>query len=280
MKRQSFLKITLSSFWKSKLSRLAVCIIFLMTLTAVMAPVLSTHSPTAYDLDRILEAPSAAHWMGTDDQGRDVMARMIFGARVSLGVGSVAVGLCVVIGIFVGAFAGFFGGRTDSFLSRCIEVVMCFPTLLLILAVLAYVGPSLLNIILVIGLTGWTGVARLVRGEFLKLKEQEFVQGARAMGYSSFRIIFKHILPNALTPVLVSASFGMAAAILIESSLSFLGFGVPPPTPSWGQILRQSREFMDIAWWLVVFPGVAIFLVIAAFNVVGEGLRDALDPRG
>jgi peptide/nickel transport system permease protein len=259
--------------------RIGIIIILAFVLLALLSPVIVPQSPTAYDLHHILEAPSATHWLGTDDQGRDVFARMVYGTRVSLSVAFVAVGLCVLIGIFVGALAGYFGGRVDAWLSRLIEVVMCFPALLLILAVLAYVGPSLLNIMLVIGLTGWTGIARLVRGEFLKLRDAEFVLSARALGFSNARIIFRHILPNAITSVLVAATFGMAAAILIESSLSFLGFGVQPPTPSWGQILHQAREFMDIAWWLVVFPGIAIFVVILAFNLVGEGLRDRWDPR-
>lgn len=237
------------------------------------------YSPTEYDLDDMLVPPDKDHLMGTDEQGRDIASRMIYGAQVSLSVGFVAVFIYVLIGIFVGSMAGYFGGRVDMVISRLIEIVMCFPTFFLILAVLAFVGPSLLNIMIIIGVTGWTGIARLVRGEFFKLKEQEFVQSAHILGYSTLRIIFRHILPNALTPVLVSVTFGIASAILIESSLSFLGFGVQPPTPSWGDILSQSREFMDIAWWLMFYPGVAIFITVTAFNLVGEGLRDALDPR-
>lgn len=237
------------------------------------------YSPTEYDLDDMLVPPDTNHLMGTDEQGRDIASRMIYGAQVSLSVGFVAVFIYVLIGIFIGSIAGYFGGRIDMVISRLIEIVMCFPTFFLILAVLAFVGPSLLNIMIIIGVTGWTGIARLVRGEFFKLKEQEFVQSAHVLGYSTLRIIFRHILPNALTPVLVSVTFGIASAILIESSLSFLGFGVQPPTPSWGDILSQSREFMDIAWWLMFYPGVAIFITVTAFNLVGEGLRDALDPR-
>lgn len=237
------------------------------------------YSPTEYDLDSILEAPGNSHWMGTDAQGRDITARMVHGAQISLSVGFVAVAIYVVIGIILGALAGYYGGKFDILISRLIEVVMCFPTFFLILSVLAFVGPSLLNIMIVIGLTGWTGIARLVRGEFLKLRDQDFVQSSRALGLSPFRIIYRHILPNALSPVLVSITFGIASSILVESSLSFLGFGVQPPTPSWGDILSQFREFMDIAWWLMVFPGFAIFLTITAFNLVGEGLRDAVDPR-
>lgn len=237
------------------------------------------YSPTEYDLDVPLVAPSDEHLLGTDEQGRDVLARMIHGSRVSLSVGFVAVGLYVFIGIVVGALAGYYGGKVDMIVSRVIEIVMCFPTFFLILAVLAFVGPSLYNIMIVIGLTGWAEIARLVRGDFFKLRQQDFVVGIQAAGAKSSRIIFRHILPNALAPVMVSATFGVASSILIESSLSFLGFGVQPPTPSWGEILSQSRDFMDIAWWLVLFPGAAIFSTITAFNLVGEGLRDAIDPR-
>ncbi len=248
-------------------------------LVAILAPWLTRYSPTAYDLDAILLGPSPAHLFGTDEEGRDVLARILFGTRISLSVGFVAVGLYVMIGIFLGALAGYFGGWVDLVISRFMEVMMCFPTFFLILAVLAFIGPSLVNIMVVIGLTSWPGIARLVRGEFLKLRGQDFVLAGRVSGASAWRLIFRHILPNSLAPVLVSATFGVASAILVESSLSFLGFGVQPPTPTWGEILSQSRDFMDIAWWLALFPGLAIFLSITAYNLVGEGLRDAIDPR-
>ncbi|MBX7148707.1 ABC transporter permease [bacterium] len=237
------------------------------------------YSPTEYNLDNPLIAPGHEHFLGTDEQGRDIASRMIHGSRISLSVGFVAVGIYLVVGVIIGAVAGYYGGRVDIMISRFMEMVMCFPTFFLILAVLAFVGPSLINIMIVIGLTSWTGVARLVRGEFLKLRDQDFVSATRALGLRVPRILFKHILPNAMAPVMVSATFGVASSILIESSLSFLGFGVQPPTPSWGDILSQSREFMDIAWWLTFFPGFAIFITITSFNIVGEGLRDVLDPK-
>lgn len=237
------------------------------------------YSPTEYNLDVPLVAPGKDHRLGTDEQGRDILSRLIYGSRISLSVGFVAVGLYVFLGAIMGSLAGYYGGKVDLIISRFIEVMICFPTFFLILAVLAFLGPSLYNIMIIIGLTGWTGIARLVRGEFLKLRNQDFVTGIRASGASASRIIFRHILPNAMAPVLVSASFGVASAILVESSLSFLGFGVQPPTPSWGDILSQSRDFMDIAWWLTLFPGIAIFVTITAFNLVGEGLRDAVDPK-
>lgn len=237
------------------------------------------YSPNEVNLNEILKAPGNDHIMGTDAQGRDIMARMIHGAQVSLSVGFVAVGLYVLIGIFVGAMAGYFGGRVDMVLSRLIEVVMCFPTFFLILTILAILGPNLWNIMVVIGVTSWTGIARLVRGEFLKLRDQDFVVSTKALGLPLHRILFRHLFPNSLSPVLVSITFGVASSILIESSLSFLGFGVQPPRASWGSILSESRQFMDIAWWLMLFPGFAIFLTITSFNLIGEGLRDAIDPK-
>lgn len=237
------------------------------------------YSPTEYNLDEPLEAPSRRHRLGTDEQGRDILSRMLHGSRISLSVGFIAVGIYIFIGIIVGAIAGYYGGWMDILISRIIEVVMCFPTFFLILAVLEFVGRSLVNIMIVIGVTSWTGIARLIRGEFLRLRNQDFVVAVQASGAKAFRVIFYHILPNAVAPVMVSASFGVASAVLIESSLSFLGFGVKPPTPSWGEILSQSRDFMDIGWWLTLFPGIAIFVTITAFNLVGEGLRDAIDPR-
>jgi len=244
---------------------------------AVWPPV--RFSPTQIDLGAHLMPPGGGHLLGTDDRGRDVMARMIHGTRISLSVGFVAVSIYTVIGIFLGALAGFYGGRVDMVVSRLIEVMMCFPTFFLILTVLAFLPPSIYNIMVVLGLTGWTGVARLVRGEFLKQRKIAYVSAAKVVGASDLRIIFYHILPNSLAPVLVSATFGIAGAILTESALAYLGFGVPPPTPSWGEILSQSKQYIDFAWWLTIFPGAAIFITITAYNLVGEGLRDAVDPR-
>lgn len=244
---------------------------------ALFAPV--RYTPTQYDLVERLKGPSREHRLGTDDRGRDVLSRMIYGTRISLSVGFVAVSIYIVIGTILGALAGYFAGKVDMVISRFIEIMICFPTFFLIIAVIAFLPPSIYNIMIVIGVTGWTRVARLVRGEFLRLKGQDFVISARALGASQFRIIFWHALRNALGPVFVSATFGVAGAILTESALSFLGFGVPPPTPSWGDILSQSRQYIEFAWWLTVFPGAAIFVTITAYNLVGEGLRDAVDPR-
>lgn len=279
MKESSYWRLVWKQFRSNRLAVFGLVVVFVLFGIAFLAPLLSQYSPTAYDLDAILLKPSVVHPFGTDEEGRDVLARMIYGTRISLSVGLISVFLYVSIGIILGALAGYFGGWVDIVISRAIEIMICFPTFFLILAVLAFIGPSLVNIMVVIGLTSWPGIARLVRGEFLKLRGQDFVLSGKVVGASSFRLIFRHILPNSLAPVLVSATFGVASAILVESSLSFLGFGVQPPTPSWGEILSQSRDFMDIAWWLALFPGLAIFLSITAYNLVGEGLRDAIDPR-
>lgn len=219
------------------------------------------------------------HWLGTDELGRDVLCRMLWGGRVSLSVGIVAVVIYVTIGIIVGALAGYYRGIIDLLVSRVIEVVICFPAFFLILTIVAFVGPNLLNIMVVIGLTGWTGIARLVRGEFLRLVDQEFVLAGKALGYSPARLIFRHVLPNAMAPVLVSATFGVAGAILTESALSFLGLGISVPTPSWGGILSSGRDAIFRAPWMIWFPGLAIFITITSYNLVGEALRDASDPR-
>ena len=223
-------------------------------------------------------APSRTYLLGSDGNGRDLLTRMIWGSRISLSVGFVAVAIFVFIGILVGTVAGYFRGWVDIALSRLIEIVICFPAFFLILAVLAFLQPGLLNIMIVIGITGWTTEARLVRGEFLRLADQEFVLAARALGVSNYRIIFRHILPNGLAPLLVAASFGVASAILIESSLSFLGFGISIPVPSWGGILNEARENFRF-WWITIFPGLAIFSTVTAYNLIGEAVRDAIDPR-
>jgi peptide/nickel transport system permease protein len=237
------------------------------------------YAPERSDLLQKLETPSLAHPLGTDDRGRDVLSRMIWGTRISMSVGFVAVGISVLIGVIVGALAGYYRGWVDMVALRLIEVMLCFPTFILILALIAFLPPSIYNIMVVLGITGWTGAARLVRGEFLKLRESDFVTAARATGLRDSRVIFRHVLPNALSPVFVTATFGVAGAILTESALSFLGFGVPPPAPSWGELLSQSQRYVSFAWWLVVFPGLAIFITVTAFNLVGDGLRDAMDPR-
>jgi len=245
---------------------------------AIYPPV--PYSPNEYNLKRKLEPPSWTHPCGTDELGRDVLSQLIHGARVSLLVGFVAVAIYVVIGVFLGALAGYYGGWVDMVILRLIEVMITFPRMFLIITIVAVTETqSILNIMVILGLTGWTGVARFTRGEFLRVKNEEYIQAARALGFSDFRTIFRHVLPNTLTPVLVTATFGVAAAILIESGLSFLGFGAPPEQASWGALLSGARDLLPSGWWLTTFPGLAIFITVTVYNLVGEGLRDALDPR-
>ncbi|HEX6161685.1 MAG TPA: ABC transporter permease [Thermoanaerobaculia bacterium] len=236
-------------------------------------------SPNHPDVPNRLQPPTGEHLLGTDDIGRDILSRMIHGARVSLTVGLLASVIALLVGSFLGALAGYYGGATDWLVSRVIEVVICFPFLFLVLGIVAFFRPSLLTVLIALGLTQWTSEARFVRGEFLRIREIEFAQAARASGAGDLRIILRHLLPNALAPVLVSASFGVAYAILTESALSFLGLGVPLPRASWGSILSAAYEHIDYAWWMALFPGLAIFTTVAAFNIIGDRFREALDPR-
>ena len=237
------------------------------------------YSPTEVSLTSVLRRPSVDHLLGTDDIGRDVASRVVHGSRVSLSVGFVAVSIYVFIGLVIGAVAGYYGGFVDIVASRVVEIMLTIPTFFLIITAIAFLPPSILNIMVVIGVTNWPTVARLTRAEFLKTKSMEYVVAAEALGATEFRTIFRHILPNTLAPVFVAATFGVASAILIESTLSFLGFGVPPSTASWGSILSNARQLLPSGWWLTVFPGLAIFLTVTSYNLVGEGLRDAADPR-
>ena len=226
-----------------------------------------------------LQPPSLQHFLGTDQLGRDIFSRMLFGSRVSLSVGFVAVAISICIGILVGAISGYYGRWIDTVLMRFVDIMLCFPSFFLILTVVALLGPSLFKVMVVIGITSWMGTSRFVRAEFLSLRERDFAQAAKALGVKDRRIIFRHILPNALAPVFVTATLDVATAILVEAGLSFLGFGVQPPAPSWGNILTEGRTYIFDAWWLTVFPGLAILTTVLSFNLLGEGLRDALDPR-
>ncbi|MBI5742056.1 MAG: ABC transporter permease [Nitrospirae bacterium] len=270
-------------FWKRfKRNRLALwggIVVIVLFLIAIFADILSPFEPDAIDRRHILEPPTSLHPLGTDDLGRDVLSRMIFGSRISLSVGFVAVGIASVIGMIFGALAGYYGGWPDRIIMRFIDIMLSIPTFFLILAVIAFIGPSIWNIMIVIGVTSWMGIARLVRAEFLSLKEREFVLAAQAIGAGDLRIIFGHIMVNSMAPVFVSAILGVASAILVESALSFLGIGIQPPIPSWGNILTIGKDNLEIAWWLSIFPGIAILVTGLSYYLVGEGLRDALDPR-
>jgi peptide/nickel transport system permease protein len=266
-------------FSRNKLSVLGTITILLLIMVAALAPFLAPYDPTSIDVHHVLSPPNLKHPLGTDELGRDLLSRIIWGSRISLKVGFVAVGISVLIGIVIGALAGFYGGLIDATLMRFVDIMLAFPTFFLILAVISILEQNIFTIMVVIGLTSWMDVARLVRAEFLSLKEKDFVSAARAVGASDKRLIFNHILPNALSPVFVAATFGVAGAILIESGLSFLGLGVQPPDPSWGNILTAGKDNIEVAWWLSFFPGFAILITVLSYNLVGEGLRDALDPR-
>jgi len=270
-------------FWnrykKNKLALTGSAIVVFFFLLSIFAPWISPYDPGAINLQTVLSPPSTAHPLGTDQLGRDVLSRMIWGSQISLKVGFVSTGIAIFIGMILGAVAGYYGRWVDTLIMRSVDIMLCFPTFFLILAVIAFLEPSIWNIMIIIGLTGWMGITRLVRADFISLKERDFVQAARAIGASDFRIIFSHLLPNAMASLLVAATFGIAGAILTESALSFLGIGVQPPTPSWGNILTDGKDNIDIAWWLSLYPGMAILLTVLGYNLLGEGIRDVLDPR-
>ena len=273
----------MNAFWRAlSKNRLALgggAVVLTLAVMAVAAPLVAPHDPHKPDTKRILEAPSSRHWLGTDQVGRDVLSRMLYGARVSLAVGFVSVGIATAIGIALGSAAGYHGGTVDAAVMRLVDLMLVFPRFFLLLAVLAFLTPSIWTIMSVIGLTGWMGVARLVRAEFLALKEREFVIWSQSVGASAVRIIWRHILPNAMAPVLVAMTLGIPAAILTESGLSFLGLGVQPPHATWGNILNEGKDAIEIGWWLSLYPGLAILVTVLSYNLLGEGIRDALDPR-
>ena len=263
---------------KNKLAMFGLIVLALMAIVAIFAPLLSPYNPDSIVENETL-APSLRHVFGTDDIGRDVFSRSLYGARISLTVGIVAVSISILIGTLFGAVAGFYGGLIDAFIMRFVDVMLAFPSIFLILAIQVMLTPNIYNVMVVIGLTSWMGVARLVRGEFLTLKERQFVEAARAIGASDLRIIMRHILPNAMAPIIVAATLGMGGAILAESALSFLGLGVQPPMPSWGNMLMDAQAYMRDAPWMAVIPGLLILITVLSLYFVGEGLREASSPR-
>jgi len=269
----------MKEFVNNKLAVIAALFILLILIAALFAPLIATQDPTLINSKSVLTSPSKEHIFGTDRLGRDIFSRIVYGSRISLSIGFVAVGIAVMVGILFGAIAGYYGGKLDTALMRFVDLMLCFPTIFLILAVIALLEPSIFNIMVIIGATGWMGVARLVRAQVLTLKERDFVAASKVMGAKDSWIIFRHLIPNAIGPVLVSATLGVGGAILIESALSFLGIGVQPPTPSWGNILMDGRSTLGVAWWLTVFPGLFILFTVLSYNILGETFRDLLEPR-
>jgi len=278
--RHSYIRLVfLPRLKRRRFAMAGAFVVIALLLIAVSAPLIAPYGPNEINAWDVLSPPSLKHWFGTDELGRDVLSRIIYGARISLLVGFVAAGIAVLIGSVLGLIAGYYGGWVDNLLMRIVDIMFCFPTFFLILAVITFLRPSIWYIMIIIGLTGWMGVARLVRAETLTIREMDYILAARCIGCSDRRIIFRHILPNAVSPALVAATLGVAGAILTESALSFLGIGVLPPTPSWGNILTSGKDYIEFAWWLSLFPGLSILVTVLAYNLLGEGIRDALDPR-
>ncbi|WEG15067.1 ABC transporter permease [Pullulanibacillus sp. KACC 23026] len=275
------LKISVRKFMRNKLAVLGSIIILIIVLAAIFAPFLTHHSPDHQELLDKLAKPSKKYWLGTDSLGRDTFARLLYGARISLLVSFGSVIGIIVIGTVIGAVAGYFGGWIDALLMRFVDIIISFPSLFLLITLVTIFQGSLLTLIIVFALFSWTGTARLVRGEFLTLRTREFVLAAKTMGVKSSKIIFSHILPNAIGPIIVSATLQIGYVILAEATLSFLGLGIQPPTPSWGNMLQDAQNItiMLTAWWYPLFPGIMIFLTVLSFNFIGDGLRDAFDPK-
>lgn len=280
---QSWGKLVWKRFKRHKLAMVGLRILLVLVGISIAAPIIAPYDPLAINMDLVQAgkpmAPNLKHPFGTDALGRDYLSRAIYGGRISLSVGIVAVGISLCIGVIVGSLAGYFGGIVDSIICRTIDVLMCIPTFFLILTANVYLKPSVFNIMVVIGIFGWMGCARLVRGQFLSLREREFVEAARALGLKNSRIIFGHLLPNTLAPLVVVATMGIGGAILTESGLSYLGMGVQEPASSWGSMLRSSQPYLTSAPWLAFFPGLLILITVLALNFVGDGLRDAIDPQ-
>jgi len=268
-------------FFRDNRARLGIGIVIVMALAAALAPLIARQSPITIDLLHILQRPSAHHWLGTDIQGRDIWSRLVYGARVSLTVGLISQGIALALGVTMGLLAGFYGRWVDEIVMRLADVTLAFPTLLLLIAMVAALQPSETVVFATIGLVGWAGMARIVRGQVLVVRQLEYVQAIRALGAGDTRIMVQHVLPNVIAPVVIAATLGVAGAIMAEAALSFLGLGVPPPAPSWGSMIADGRDLDQLrrAPWTSVFPGVAIGAAVLGFNLLGDALRDALDPR-
>ena len=266
-------------FKRNRVALVGLAIVVFFGLLALLAPLVANHDPLKTSFLAIRKAPSAAYWLGTDELGRDVFSRMVYGARASLMAGLVSVFIALIAGVPLGLIAGYFGGWIDSAISRATEALLAIPFLILAIALAAFLGPSLMNAMIAIGVSAAPKFVRLTRGQVLSAKNEDYVQSARALGASDLRIIARHVLPNVMPPLIVQATITIATAIIAEASLSFLGLGLQPPNPSWGSMLNTAKNFMSQAPWLSIFPGSAIFLAVLGFNLLGDGLRDALDPR-
>lgn len=282
----SFLRIFIRRFRKNRLAVLGAGMLAVLFAVSFLAPMLAPQAPDTLILGDRLKPPGfintetgMTYWMGTDGYGRDILSRLLYGAQISLRIGFISVGISLTLGTLVGALAGYYGGLVDNVLMRLVDILLCIPRLPLLLTILAFVGNSIWLIMFVLGITAWMGTARLVRGEVLSLKRREYVEAAHAMGATDLRIMVRHMLPNLFHVLIVTATFGVAGAMLTEAGLSYLGIGVQPPTPSWGNMLFDNQSYLRFAWWTCVWPGLAIFFAMLAFYFMGDGLRDALDPR-
>ncbi|MGB9856708.1 MAG: oligopeptide ABC transporter permease [Dictyoglomaceae bacterium] len=278
-KPRSLWKIAWKRLKKNKLALVGLGIVLFIVFVAIFAPVIAPYDPYKVDLSKHLLPPNKENLLGTDEFGRDILSRIIYGARVSLQIGFFAQAISISLGTVLGLIAGFYGGWIDDLIMRIVEILFAFPFLLFVIAVVAVFGPGIQNLYLAVALIGWAGVSRIVRGQVLSLRERDFVASAQAVGASTWRILFKHILPNALSPIIIEATLGMGGMIMLEAGLSFLGLGVQAPTPSWGSMVQAGLAYMRSAWWYPIFPGIVIMIVVFGFNLLGDGLRDALDPR-
>jgi len=277
----SLWKVGLERLRRNKLAMFGLTILLITITIAVLAPVITPYDRDAIDTANSYKAPSAEHWLGTDELGRDTFTRLIYGGRISLSVGLVSTGISVAIGVLLGAVGGYHGGIADMIIMRLVDIFMCFPFFLIAIVIASILGPSIWNVMIISGTLSWTYIARIVRAEVLSIKEREFIEAAKALGLNSKDIIVKHIIPNIVAPIIVYATLGIARGILSEASLSYLGLGVKPPTPSWGNMLSaaQSMRSLRMHWWLWIPPGLMVFLTILSINFLGDGLRDALDPK-
>lgn len=272
-------RLFLRQFIRNRTAVIGLFLVVLMTLSAIFADSITPWDPMLQVYTDTLEAPSPNHWMGTDDLGRDIFSRIIYGTRVSLPIGVISMGVSSIIGVMLGLLAGYYGGRVDTIIMRILDAVLAFPSLLLAIFLVAILKPSLQNAMIAIVVVSIPAFARVTRANILSIKEREYIEASRALGLQNWRIMLVHALPNALSPIIVQISLGIGRAILLEASLSFLGLGVQPPTPAWGSMLANGRQFITLGWWMSTFPGIAVFLSVLAFNFIGDGLREAFDPR-